>query len=81
VTFILDVPVEVGMRRATARRGAAAPDRFEAETIAFHQALRDAYQAIAAAEPARCVLIDADRDADTVAAAIWSALPARLTSP
>ncbi|MDB5625825.1 MAG: tmk, partial [Tardiphaga sp.] len=42
VTFILDVPVEVGMRRATARRGAAAPDRFEAETIAFHQALRDA---------------------------------------
>lgn len=81
VTFILDVPVAVGMRRATARRGAAAPDRFEAETIAFHQALRDAYQAIAAAEPARCVLIDADRDADTVAAAIWSALPARLTSP
>lgn len=79
VTFILDVPVEIGMHRATARRGDAAPDRFEAESVAFHQGLRDAYQAIALAEMERCVLIDADRDADSVAAAIWSALTARLT--
>ena len=80
VTFILDVPVEVGMRRATARRGNAAPDRFEAESVAFHQGLRDAYQSIAKAEPERCVLIDADADADTVAASIWSALQSRITT-
>ncbi len=80
VTFILDVPVEVGMRRATARRGNAKPDRFEAESVAFHQGLRDAYQSIANAEPERCVLIDADADADTVAASIWSALEARVTT-
>ena len=30
LTVILDVPVEVGMQRAAARRGSAAPDRFEA---------------------------------------------------
>ena len=80
VTFILDVPVEVGMRRATARRGNAAPDRFEAESVAFHQGLREAYQAIANAEPDRCVLIDANADADMVAASIWSALQERVGS-
>lgn len=78
VTFILDVPVDVGMRRAAVRRGNATPDRFEAESVAFHQGLREAYRAIATAEPDRCVLIDADQDADSVAAAIWSALQSRV---
>src|SRR5438876_8149554 len=40
LTVILDVPVEVGMQRAAARRGAGTPDRFEAEDIKFHQQLR-----------------------------------------
>ena len=78
VTFILDVPVEVGMRRAAARRGDTAADRFEAESTAFHQGLREAFRSIAAAEPARCVLIDADRDAEIIASEIWSALHARV---
>ena len=39
LTIILDVPVEVGMQRAAARRGSGAPDRFEAEDIKFHQEL------------------------------------------
>src|SRR5213595_3222119 len=47
LTVILDVPVEVGMRRAAARRGAGAPDRFEAEDVRFHQDLREAYRQIA----------------------------------
>ena len=81
ITFILDVPVEVGMRRANSRRGDAAPDRFEAESVAFHQGLREAYQAIAKAEPERCVLVDADADTETVAGSIWSALQARMTNP
>ena len=51
LTIILDVPVEVGMKRAAARRGTGAPDRFEAEDVKFHQELRDAYRQIAAAEP------------------------------
>jgi dTMP kinase len=80
LTIILDVPVEVGMQRATARRGAGAPDRFEAEDRRFHEDLRDAYRQIAAAEPRRCVLIDADADAGTVAARVWSAVRDRLQS-
>ena len=55
-----------------------APDRFEAEDVEFHQELRDAYRQIAAAEPQRCVLIDANADADTVAASVWAALRERL---
>jgi dTMP kinase len=78
LTFILDVPVELGMKRAAQRRGGGAPDRFEAEDMKFHQELRDAYRQIAAAEPARCVLIDATADVDTVAANIWTALRERL---
>jgi dTMP kinase len=78
LTVILDVPVEVGMKRAAARRGAGAPDRFEAEDVNFHRELRDAYREIAAAEPARCVLIDGAADVDTVAASIWTALRERL---
>jgi len=74
LTIILDIPVEVGLKRAAARRGSGAPDRFEAEDVKFHQDLRDAYKQIAAEDPQRCVLIDADADADTVAAQVWSAL-------
>ncbi|MDU6730162.1 MAG: dTMP kinase, partial [Bradyrhizobium sp.] len=59
LTLILDVPVEVGLKRAAARRGAGAPDRFEAEDIKFHKGLRDAFHKIAADDPKRCVLIDA----------------------
>lgn len=78
LTIILDVPVEIGMQRAAARRGTGAPDRFEAEDRKFHQDLRDAYRQIAAAEPQRCVLIDANADPDTVAANIWTALRERF---
>ncbi|TWC05595.1 thymidylate kinase [Bradyrhizobium macuxiense] len=78
LTFILDVPVEVGLQRAAARRGNASADRFEAEGIKFHQDLRDAYRRIAAEDPERCVLIDATPDPDTVTAKIWAALREHL---
>ncbi|MBO4224712.1 dTMP kinase [Bradyrhizobium neotropicale] len=78
LTFILDVPVEVGLKRAAARRGSAAPDRFESEDVQFHQDLREAYRQLAVEDPQRCVLIDADADADAVAERIWHALRERL---
>ena len=74
LTVILDLPVEIGLQRAAARRGSGAPDRFEAEDIKFHQDLRDAYRQIATEDPQRCVLIDAGADPDTVAGRIWTAL-------
>ena len=78
VTIILDVPVEVGLQRAAARRGGGAADRFEAESVQFHQKLRTAYRQIAEAEPQRCALIDADADPDTVAGRVWDAVRERL---
>ena len=60
LTFILDVPAEIGLARAAARRGRASVDRFEAETIEFHSKLREAYRELAEREPDRCVLIDAN---------------------
>ncbi|KJC35636.1 thymidylate kinase [Bradyrhizobium sp. LTSPM299] len=74
LTIILDVPVEIGLQRAAARRGNAAADRFEAEDVKFHQDLREAYRQIAAEDPQRCVLIDATADPDTVASQVWTAL-------
>ena len=74
LTIILDVPVEIGLQRAAARRGNAVADRFEAEDVKFHQDLREAYRQIAAEDPQRCVLLDATADPDTVASQVWAAL-------
>jgi dTMP kinase len=74
LTFILDVPAEVGLRRAAHRRGKGLPDRFEAEDLEFHERLREAFRQIAAEDPQRCVVIDTSADQDTVAGRIWTAL-------
>jgi dTMP kinase len=79
LTLILDLPAEIGLARAAERRGAGvASDRFEGEAIAFHQALRKAYLEIAAAEPQRCVVVDAAQSEDEVAQAIWDTASYRL---
>jgi dTMP kinase len=63
LTFLLDLPVEEGLKRAHARRDAnAAPDRFEKEDLKIHENRRRAYLAIAVKEPDRFVLIPANRE-------------------
>lgn len=74
LTIVLDLPVEIGLQRAAARRGTGVPDRFEGENLQFHQDLREAYKQIAAEDPDRCVLIDANADAEAVSARVWTAL-------
>ena len=76
LTLILDLPAELGLRRAVAR--GAEIDRYEADALAVHEARRAAFLAIAAAEPARCAIVDASGDEDAVAAAIDAAVGARL---
>jgi dTMP kinase len=76
LTLILDLPVTEGLARAGARAGGE--ERFESKGQAFHERLRAAYLAIAAAEPERCQIIDAARSQDAVAAAIDAALARRL---
>ena len=74
LTFILDVPAEVGLTRAAHRRAAGVPDRFESEDLRYHEKLREAYRQIAAEDPQRCVVIDATADPDRVAARILTEL-------
>jgi dTMP kinase len=53
-TYLLDVPVELGLGRARARLGAGAgPDRIESLGAAFFEGVRKRYLALAAAEPER----------------------------
>jgi len=78
VTVILDVPTELGLERASSRRGRGSTDRFEAETLEFHDKLREAYRELAEREPDRCVLIDAGGEASTVADAVWAVINRRL---
>jgi dTMP kinase len=81
LTVILDLPVQAGLERAKLRRGSAQADRFEGEGTEFHEKLRDAYLAVAAREPDRCVVIDASASKEVVANAIWQAVESRLQPP
>lgn len=75
LTFYLDLPVEVGLRRK-----AQTPTewtRFEAEALAFHRRVREGYLALAAAEPHRWVVLDADQPAEVIQEAIRQQVLAR----
>ncbi len=78
LTFMLDVPVALGLKRAAGRRGKNTADRFEAEEFDFHQKLRKAYRALAATEPRRFVVVDASAQKKMVAKRIWQAVCERL---
>jgi dTMP kinase len=78
LTFILDVPASIGLARAKSRRGQETPDRFEAESLEFHEKLRQAYRTLAAEEPKRCVIMDGRAPRDVVADRIWSIVAERL---
>ena len=78
LTFILDVPAQVGLARAKSRRGQDVADRFEAESLEFHEKLRQAYRALAAEEPKRCVVIDGRAPREVVSERIWALVHERL---
>lgn len=69
-TFLLDVPVAVILGRGRAREADRIWDRYEVREPAFHEAVREGYLRLAAAEPARFVVIQGDRDEEAVAADI-----------
>ena len=84
MTLILDIDPEEGLKRASARRGAAQADRFEKESLAIHQRRRNAFLEIAENEPERCIVIDASASEDAVenmvTAAVFAAIEARNKS-
>lgn len=59
LTFLLDLPAETGLARTRGRGDDE--DRFEKMELEFHMRLRDGFLEMAAAEPERFVIINADR--------------------
>lgn len=82
LTLILDLPAAEGLARARQRlREGENADRFESEDVQFHEDLRAAFLAIAAADPTRCVVIDAAGSEGDVAQSIFDAISSRLVAP
>ena len=75
LTLVLDLPAEAGMARALSR---GAPDRFEQLGTAFHTRVREAFRALAATEPDRCVLLDASQPPELLYGAAAKVLRDRL---
>ena len=63
VTFLLDVREDAGLQRAEKRGGAA---RFEKKAAEFHRNVRDGFLALAAEDPQRIVVVDAENSFDAV---------------
>jgi dTMP kinase len=61
LTFLLDLDPGAGLTRVSERLShvQAGRDRLEGEALEFHQRVRAGYRALAGAEPARIVLVDA----------------------
>lgn len=77
LTFLLDLPVEAGL----ARKAPGDVTRFEAEfDLDFHRRVREGFLALASAEPARFVVIDATLPVDQVTATMVLTLDDRLRS-
>ena len=82
LTFLIDLDVETGVRRALKRRDATAADetRFEREHLEFHRRVREGYLAIQRQEPERVRLINGAREAEAIADEIWSLAESFLAS-
>lgn len=72
LTLLLDLPVETGLKRMTARGGE--DDRFQQKKLDFHQTLRDAYLKLREQYPDRMKLIDASQNTDKVKESICNAV-------
>jgi dTMP kinase len=70
LTILLDLPVEIGLKRAVTRnlqtKQTKDEGRFEAESIEFHARVREGYLTWAALNKNRFIIIDATGSADDV---------------
>ncbi len=76
LTIILDLDPRLGLERA---KGRGELDRFEQEKMEFFTKVRTAYLKIAAADPERCIVIDASSELAEVSALLLNALDNKLT--
>jgi dTMP kinase len=76
LTFILDIPPEIGLKRADDRQTGGT--RYERMDVAFHGRLRDGFLDIARRETSRCIVLDATNSIDAIAARIRHHIETRL---
>jgi len=74
MTFLIDCPVEIGLKRAL-KRNEGVPevgqDRFEREEKDFHEAVRQGYLTMANEDPERIVVVDCKLNQDELEAVIF----------
>ncbi len=64
LTFLLDLPVEEGLKRAWKRmeNQKVKEDRFEKENLSFHERVREGYLVLARKDPRRIIVLDGMKD-------------------
>jgi dTMP kinase len=75
LTLLLKIPLKISEERRARR---AETDRFEQADRTFFERIEAGYTALAAAEPDRIRIIQADQPLDSVAATIWHVVSERL---
>ena len=80
LTFLLDLPVEEGLRRALKRmeKHSVKEDRFEKEAPDFHRRVREGYLILARNQPRRIVALDGMKEEKTLHREILTHLPGGL---
>lgn len=81
LTVLIDCTAEVGLSRARARIEAtsgAREERFELESIRFHERVRAGYLSLAAAAPERFVVVDGSGDVAQTEKLVSAALTGRI---
>lgn len=75
VTFLLDVPVEMGLDR---RSRAGEVNRLDMEAKNFHEQVRNAYLDLAAEDKKRWIVIDATKPLEKVEEELWNQIEQKL---
>ncbi len=74
LTFIMDMPVGDGLYRARGRQENMFENRFESLKDSFHERVRQGFLRIAAENPERCRVVDAQGTPEDVHARIFTTL-------
>lgn len=79
LTLVLDLPVSVGLARRRADRGQQ--NRLDRETERFHRKVRRGFLALAAEEPGRMMIVNANRPAQDVQDELTEIVVGWMTRP
>lgn len=80
-TFLFDLPTKAGMERALKRIGGLhgpKEDRFERETLDFHEKVRQGFLTLAKQEPQRFVIVDATKGTGEIGQDIFATVKQML---